>query len=276
MDKDNTAPDAGYDTPRRVIAVANQKGGVGKTTTTINLATALAAAGRRVLLVDADPQGNAGTGLGIPSSARRQTTYDLLLGRPVEPLATAIPGLEIVPATAHLSGAEVELVAATERAGRMKRAFVRLAAQYDLVLIDCPPALGLLTLNALVAADEVLVPLQCEFFPLEGLALLLDTVERTRQRYNRRLKLCGVVLTMFDGRSRLARDVAADVRKIMGRTVYDTVIPRNVRVSEAPSHGKPVMLHAFRCAGALAYAHLAGEMLRRERATPSVAEEKAA
>ena len=271
----DTAQASACAAPRRVVAVANQKGGVGKTTTAINLAAAMAAAGRRVLLVDTDPQGNAGTGLGIPLSARRQTTYDLLLGRPVEPLATAVPGLEIVPATAHLSGAEIELVTVPERVGRMRRAFERLAGRYHLVLIDCPPALGLLTLNALVAADEVLVPLQCEFLPLEGLALLLDTVERTRRRYNRRLKLCGVVLTMFDGRSRLAHDVAADVRRIMGRTVYDTVIPRNVRVSEAPSHGKPVMLHAFRCAGARAYAHLAGEMLRRERAAPPAAEERA-
>ncbi len=256
----------GYDGARRIVAVANQKGGVGKTTTAINLATALTAVGRRVLIVDGDSQGNASTGLGVAPRARRQTTYDLLAGGPVAPTATAVPGLDLVPATVDLSGAEIELAGVPERQNRMKAALAGLAGGYDLVLIDCPPALGLLTLNALVAADEVLVPLQCEFFALEGLSLLLDTVERVRAAYNPGLRVCGIVLTMFDKRNRLAREVVDDVRRTMGGAVYDTVIPRNVRVSEAPSHGKPAMLHAFRSAGAQAYVHLAGEMLRRDRA----------
>tara|TARA_B100000676_G_scaffold285637_1_gene314411 strand:- start:8469 stop:9344 length:876 start_codon:yes stop_codon:yes gene_type:complete len=262
---DRHTQEFGYDNSQRVVAVANQKGGVGKTTTAINLATALTAVGRRVLIVDADAQGNASTGLGIAPSDRRQTTYDLLSGVDAIPMATAIPGLEIIPATVDLSGAEIELIDAEHRERRLKSALDRIATGYDLILIDCPPALGLVTLNALVAADEVLVPLQCEFFALEGLSLLLNTVERVRDTYNSELKVSGIVLTMFDKRNRLSREVVADVRDVMGDTVYDTVIPRNVRVSEAPSYGKPVMLHAFQSSGAQAYAHLAGEMLRRER-----------
>lgn len=266
---DGQAQDLGYDSRRpRVIAVANQKGGVGKTTTTINLATALAAVGRKVLVVDLDSQGNASTGFGIQPSDRRQTSYDLLTGESdLRPLPTMVPNLELVPATVDLAGAEIELIGLPDRQAKLKDALGRVAAGYDTVLIDCPPALGMLTLNALVAADEVLVPLQCEFFALEGLSLLLQTIERIRDAYNPGLRISGIVLTMYDGRNRLSREVVADVRKVMGDTVYRTMIPRNVRVSEAPSYGKPVMLHAFDSAGAQAYVHLAGEMLRREGTT---------
>ncbi len=262
-----------YDRPGRVIAVANQKGGVGKTTTTINLATALAAIGKRVLVVDIDPQGNASTGLGIPPDERRITTYDLLIAPDrhwggAAAVATDVPHLYIVPATMDLSGAEVELVNAEQREARLKRVINTFKRAYDLVLVDCPPALGLLTINALVAADEVLVPLQCEFFALEGLSQLLHTIECVHDAYNEKLEMTGIVLTMFDRRNRLSREVVADVRKVMPEQVYDTIIPRNVRVSEAPSHGKPVMFYAFKSAGAQAYVHLAGEMLRRERQRP--------
>ncbi len=267
-DTDRLTQELGYDKSQKIIAVANQKGGVGKTTTTINLATALAAVGRKVLIIDSDSQGNASTGLGIAPSDRRQTTYDLLTrgASAVTPMATSIPGLFIIPATVDLSGAEIELVDAPSRHALLKTALADLAGEFDLVLIDCPPALGLLTLNALVAADEVLVPLQCEFFALEGLSLLLNTVERIRQAYNPGLAVSGIVLTMYDKRNRLSREVVDDVRRVMGDKVYQTVIPRNVRVLEAPSYGKPVMLHAFHSAGAQAYVHLAGEMLRREAA----------
>mgnify|MGYP000008062680 CR=1 FL=1 len=256
----------GYDGTHKIVAVANQKGGVGKTTTTINLATALSAVGRRILIVDSDSQGNASTGLGIAPADRIETTYDLLTGGRVTPMKTAIPNLEIIPATVDLSGAEIELVGAERREACLKNAMGELAIDYDLVLIDCPPALGLLTLNALVAADEVLVPLQCEFFALEGLSMLLKTIERVRDAYNPALNVSGIVLTMYDKRNRLAREVVEDVRRVMGETVFDTIIPRNVRVSEAPSFGKPVMLHSFHSAGAQAYVHLAGEMLRRDAA----------
>ena len=251
----------------RVVAVANQKGGVGKTTTAINLATALAAVGHRVLIVDLDPQGNASTGLGIAPADRRPTSYDLVIrGAAAAPVPTLVPGLDIVPADVDLAGAEIELIGLADRHLRLRAALAALAGAHDRVLIDCPPGLGLLTLNGLVACDAVLVPLQCEFFALEGLALLLSTVERVRASFNAGLELAGIVLTMYDARNRLARDVAADVRRVMGGRVFETVIPRNVRVSEAPSHGKPVMLHAFRSAGAQAYVHLAGEVLRREAA----------
>lgn len=271
-DTDRLTQELGYDKSQKIIAVANQKGGVGKTTTTINLATALAAVGRKVLIVDSDSQGNASTGLGIAPSDRRQTTYDLLTSgaSAVVPMPTSIPGLSIIPATIDLSGTEIELVDVAERHALLKTALRELAGDYDLVLIDCPPALGLLTLNALVAADEVLVPLQCEFFALEGLSLLLNTVERVCQTYNPGLSVSGIVLTMYDKRNRLSREVVDDVRRVMGDKVYQTVIPRNVRVSEAPSYGKPVMLHAFHSAGAQAYVHLAGEMLRREAAQRNV------
>ena len=247
----------------RIVAIVNQKGGVGKTTTAINLATAFAAAGRRVLVVDADSQGNASTGLGIEQSCRVETTYDLLSGRSVTPTQTEIPGLTIIPATADLSGAEVELVGTPERQNVLKASLGTVAAGNEFVLIDCPPSLSLLTLNALVAANEVLVPMQCEFFALEGLSLLLDTVERVNGAHNPGLFVAGIVLTMFDRRNRLSHEVEADVRRVMGDAVYRTVIPRNVRVSEAPSFGKPVMLYDITCPGAQAYIRLAGEFLRR-------------
>ena len=255
--------------PRRVVAVANQKGGVGKTTTAINLGTALAAVGRRVLLVDLDPQGNASTGLGLPREQRNISSYDLLMGEATLEAAIVpggVPGLDLVPSVADLSGAEIELAHAERREYRLRTALAGRMAGYDYVIIDCPPALGLLTVNALVAADSILVPLQCEFFALEGLSQLMSTVTRVRQSLNPTLDILGIVLTMYDKRNNLSAQVAADVRSHMGPVVYDTVIPRNIRVSEAPSHGKPVLLYDVDCAGARAYLHLASEVLRRERA----------
>ena len=261
----------------RVLAIANQKGGVGKTTTAINLATALAACGNRVLVVDLDPQGNASTGLGLPREQRQRGTYQAVIeGTPIGTLLveTKVPGLAAVPATVDLSGAEIELVGVDRREYRLREALMTLRGEFDFVLVDCPPALGLLTLNALVAADSVLVPLQAEFYALEGLSHLLRTVERVKRVLNPDLELQGVVLTMYDCRNNLCDMVASDVRSHLGRKVYDTVIPRNVRVSEAPSHGKPVLLYDVRCAGSQAYIHLASELLRRERQqveTPAMA-----
>ena len=254
----------------RIIAIANQKGGVGKTTTAVNLATALAAADKRVLLFDLDPQGNASTGLGISRQARAVTSYEVLVGaKPIKSamVATSVPQLSVVAASVDLSGAEIELVAAERREYRLREALTAKAEAlpFDYVLIDCPPSLGLLTLNALVAAHAVLVPLQCEFYALEGLSHLVRTIERVKRHLNPTLEIQGVVLTMFDKRNNLSDLVAADVRDHFGDKVYDTVIPRNVRISEAPSHGKPVLLYDFRCPGAQAYVHLAGEVLRRER-----------
>jgi len=258
----------------RVIAIANQKGGVGKTTTAINLGTALAACGKSILLIDIDPQGNASTGLGIQQSERRVTSYDVLLGQAKlgeAVIRTQIPGFDLVPAVVDLSAAELELVEKERREYRLKDALEDLDKDYDYVMIDCPPSLGLLTVNALVAARAVLVPLQCEFFALEGLSLLLRTVERVRRSYNPLLEVQGVLLTMFDRRNNLAQQVATDVRSFLGKRVYETVVPRNVRVSEAPSHGMPVLLYDFRCPGSQAYVQLAGEVLRREQAAAAAA-----
>jgi chromosome partitioning protein len=260
-DPSSTLPNA------HITAVANQKGGVGKTTTAINLATALAAVGRRVLLLDLDPQGNASTALGIKRVDRRLGTYEILVGgETVEraTIATQIPGLDIVPSTADLSGAEIEMIDLGQREFRLRNALAGVLDRYDQVLIDCPPALGLLTLNALVAADRVLVPLQCEFLALEGLSYLVRTIERVQKAFNPVLEIQGIVLTMYDVRNRLSSLVADDVRGYFGAKVYDTVIPRNVRVSEAPSHGKPVLVYDLNCPGAQAYVHLASEVLRRE------------
>ncbi len=258
----------------RIVAIANQKGGVGKTTTAINLGTALAAAGHRTLILDLDPQGNASTGLGIDRAARRITSYDVLVGRASigeAVLPTRVPGLSIVPATVDLSAAEVELVADPRRVYRLKDAVSRLDHSFAITLVDCPPSLGLLTVNALVAAHAVLVPLQCEFFALEGLSLLLRTIERVRRSYNPLLRIDGVVLTMFDRRNNLSGQVETDVRSFLGERVFETVITRNVRVSEAPSHGLPVLLYDVACPGSKAYAKLAGEFLRRtpEAAAPA-------
>ncbi len=258
-------------TTRRVLAIANQKGGVGKTTTAINLATALAGAGKQVLLIDLDPQGNASTGLGVDRSRRGRGTYAAIIGSDgiiAASVPTGIPNLSLVAADSQLAAAEVEFATLVRREYKLQHALEVAAAQHDYVLIDCPPSLGLLTINGLVAADAVLVPLQCEFFALEGVSHLIHTIERIRQHLNPNLTLHGIVLTMFDRRNNLSELVAADVRSFFGKRVYETVIPRNVRISEAPSHGKPVMLYDFRSPGAQAYLRLAAELLRRERMQP--------
>jgi chromosome partitioning protein len=263
-----------YDQPKRqprIIAVANQKGGVGKTTTAINLATALAACGQKVLLVDLDPQGNASTGLGVHVPSSADDIYAALIGeRSLAQIAVAtqVPGLDVAPASADLAGAEIELIDVAQRETRLKAALEDGAEIYDYVLVDCPPALGLLTLNALVAAQSVLVPLQCEFFALDGLSRLTRSIERIRNAFNPGLYIQGVVLTMHDGRNNLCRSVEADVREHFGDRVYQTVIPRNVRVSEAPSFGLPAIVYDMNCSGARAYIHLAAELLRREGRLP--------
>jgi chromosome partitioning protein len=255
--------------PKRVFALANQKGGVGKTTTAINLATGLAAVGKRVLVIDLDPQGNASTGFGIDRNNRERSSYDLLIGdvTPQEAeVKTQVPGLTVVPSTMDLSAAEIELVDVERRTHRLKEALTGKVDGYDFVFIDCPPSLGLITLNALVAAESVIVPMQCEFFALEGLSQLLQTVERVRSSFNPQLNVHGVVLTMYDKRNKLSDQVAADVRACLGDVVFETVVPRNVRISEAPSHGLPAMLYDYKCSGSEAYMKLASEMLKRQAA----------
>jgi chromosome partitioning protein len=257
----------------RVLVVANQKGGVGKTTTAINLGTALAAIGERVLVVDLDPQGNASTGLGVDRKDRHVSSYDVLTGEATlqdATVQTGVPRLSLVPSTLDLLGVEMELAPLADRAMKLRHALKILgvhgpASPYDHILIDCPPSLNLLTINAMAAADAVLVPLQCEFFALEGLSQLLKTIDQVRGSVNPRLGIQGIVLTMFDPRNNLASQVVADVRRFMGDKVYQTVIPRNVRVSEAPSHGKPVLLYDLKCSGSQAYLKLASEVIQREK-----------
>jgi chromosome partitioning protein len=258
----------------RVLGIANQKGGVGKTTTAINLGTALAAIGEHVLIVDLDPQGNASTGLGIERKSRRTSTYDVLTGAaPMRDavLQTAVPQLNIAPSTLDLSGLELEIGQQRDRAFRLRNALRQLntgARPYDFtyVLVDCPPSLNLLTVNAMAAADSILVPLQCEFFALEGLSQLLKTVEQVKTTLNPTLSIHGIVLTMYDSRNNLSNQVVADVRQFMGNKVYETIIPRNVRISEAPSYGKPVLVYDLKCVGSEAYLRLATEIIQREKA----------
>ncbi|MBX9863714.1 MAG: ParA family protein [Hyphomicrobium sp.] len=263
----------------RVLAIANQKGGVGKTTTAINLGTALAAIGERVLVLDLDPQGNASTGLGVPPDARKLTSYDAVLGTVslIEAaVPTAIPGLFVVPANSDLVGLEADLSGDASRAYKLRDAVAALVAQaqskpadqaFKYVLIDCPPSLNILTLNALAAANAVLVPVQCEFFALEGISQLKDTIDQIRATLNPRLEIQGVVLTMHDARTTLSREVADEVRAFFGPKVYESMIPRNTRVAEAPSHGKPILLYDYDCAGSQAYIRLATEIIERERHT---------
>lgn len=253
----------------RIITIANQKGGVGKTTTAINLATALAAIGERVLIVDLDPQGNASTGLGIDRRDRKLSSYDLLMGtHSIAEIAqqTAVPNLSILPSTMDLLGIEMEIAGESDRVFRLRRAlFADDAAAYSYILVDCPPSFNLLTMNAMTAAHSVLVPLQCEFFALEGLSQLLETVDQIRRTVNPSLDIQGIVLTMYDARNNLALQVVNDVRTHLGEKVYHTLIPRNVRVSEAPSYGKPAILYDLKCAGSQAYLQLASEVIQRER-----------
>jgi chromosome partitioning protein len=268
------APQVHLTKPPRVLAVANQKGGVGKTTTAINLGTALAAIGEEVLIIDLDPQGNASTGLGIDRRSRSHSTYDVLIGEASlrdAIVMTAVPRLHIAPSTMDLSGLELEIGQERDRAFRLRNALAPLSTvaaeqtKFTYVLVDCPPSLNLLTVNAMAAANAILVPLQCEFFALEGLSQLLKTVESVKAQLNPDLTIHGIVLTMFDARNNLSGQVVADVRQFMGPKVYDTVIPRNVRVSEAPSYGKPVLVYDLKCSGSEAYLRLATEIIQREK-----------
>ena len=252
----------------RILAIANRKGGVGKTTTTVNVATAMAAAGKKVLVIDLDPQGNATTSMGISKKGRMASAYDVLLGQVNLAQAvtwTDIPNFSLVPSSPDLAGAEIELINVENREYALKTALKTGAINYDYVLIDCPPSLSLVTINALVAADAVIVPLQCEFLALEGVTDLIQNINQIKKRFNPNLTLQGVVLTMYDKRNNLSQMVEDDVRSYFGKKVYDTVIPRNVRISEAPSHGKPVLLYDFKCSGSQAYISLAGEVMKRER-----------
>ena len=268
------ARQVGATQPLRVLAIANQKGGVGKTTTAINLGTALAAIGEDVLIIDLDPQGNASTGLGIDPESRRFSTYDVLIGEAKlrdAILPTAVPRLSIAPSTLDLSGLELEVAQARDRAFRLRGALLPLNTgnagerSFTYVLVDCPPSLNLLTVNAMAAANAILVPLQCEFFALEGLSQLLKTVDQVKETLNPGLTIHGIVLTMHDARNNLSNQVVADVRKHLGPKVYDTVIPRNVRISEAPSYGKPVLVYDLKCVGSEAYLRLATEIIQREK-----------
>ncbi len=252
----------------RIIAIANRKGGVGKTTTTVNVATAMAAAGKKVLVVDLDPQGNATTSMGVNKSGRMPSSYEVLLGekRINEAVVwTEIPNFSLVPSSPDLAGAEVELVDMEHREFALRNVLGRDVVNYDYILIDCPPSLSLVTINALVAADAVIVPLQCEFLALEGITDLIRNINQIKRKFNPKLELQGVVLTMYDKRNNLSQMVEDDVRNFFGKKVYQTVIPRNVRVSEAPSHGKPVLIYDFRCPGSQAYISLTGEVLKREK-----------
>ena len=252
----------------RIIAVANRKGGVGKTTTTVNIATAMAAAGKKVLVVDLDPQGNATTSMGINKRGRMASSYDVLLGEKSLSEAvvwTEVPGFSIIPSSTDLAGAEVELIEIENREFMLKKALLKDSINYDYIIIDCPPSLSLVTINALVAANAVIVPLQCEFLALEGITDLIRNINQIKKRFNPNLELQGVVLTMYDRRNNLSQMVEDDVRNYFGKKVYQTVIPRNVRISEAPSHGKPVLLYDFKCPGSQAYISLTGEVLKREK-----------